>query len=199
MSQISLLFKERILSVHPLKPNNDFIIGSSEHCQLCIDSLAISPQHAKISYKKSDYLISPMDNKAQVLINNNKIEASETLSDGDTITIGKHTLHFSFNEDNDTFKEEEIIRSNDNGWVQYLNGREMGKTLQIKKNATKISDAIGDNIAMISSRSDGFYLSYLKGEKPPLINSKRIGEKSERLADNSKIVLGTQEVLFYLS
>jgi len=198
VSQISLLFKKRILSVHPLKPNNDFIIGNSEHCQLYIDSLAISPQHAKISYKKPDYFISPLDNEAVVLINSKKVESSETLSDGDTITIGKHTLHFSFNEDNGIFQEEKII-PNDKGWIQYLNGHDMGKTLPITNNAIEISDAAGDNIAMISSRSDGFYLSYLKGEKPPLINNKRIGEKSERLADNSKIVLGSQEVLFYLS
>ena len=198
MSQISLLFKNRILSVHSLKQNNDLIIGNSEDCQLFIDSLAIYPQHAKISYKKPDYIITALDDEAQVLINNKAIDNSEILAEGDIISIGKHTLNFSFNEDNGIFKEEEII-THDNGWIQYINGREMGKTLQIKKNATQLSDAVGDNIAMISSRSDGFYLSYLKGKKPPLINNKRIGEKSERLTDNSKIVLGTQEVLFYLS
>ena len=198
MSQISLLFKNRILSVYSLKQNNDLIIGNSEDCQLFIDSLAICPQHAKISYKKPDYIITALDNKAHILVNNKTIESSEILADGDTISIGKHTLHFSFNEYNGIFKEEKIV-SHDTGWIQYLNGREMGKTLQIKKNTAQISDASGDNIAMISSRSDGFYLSYLKGKKAPLINNKRIGEKSERLADNSKIVLGSQEVLFYLS
>ncbi|MCU7939676.1 MAG: hypothetical protein KZQ64_01135 [gamma proteobacterium symbiont of Bathyaustriella thionipta] len=64
---------------------------------------------------------------------------------------------------------------------------------------TNISDEQKANIAMISNRSDGFYISYLKGDQPPTVNNRNIGEKSMHLENNSRISLGSQEVLFYIN
>ena len=203
MSQVSVLFKDRILSVHPLDQHNSFVIGNSPACQIRIDSLAVSPRHAKITYSDKTYLLEELENESSILINEKKMDSSKHLSNGDHIGLGKHTLIFSFDERSEKIKyrEPEFVpeENNDIGWMQYLNGDNMGKTIQVKKNIMNISDEQENNIAMISNRSNGFYISHLKGDTPPLVNNKSIGEKSVRLADKSRISLGSQEILFYIN
>ena len=166
VSQVSLLFKDRILSIYSLNKHNNFVIGNTPDCQIHINSLAVSPKHAQITYSDHTYFIEELDNKSNILINNKRIDSREHLSDGDHITLGKHTLIFSFDERNELPEHKEDfapVTNNAIGWIQYLNGHNMGKTIQIKNNMSNISDEKENNIAMISSRSDGFYISYLKG------------------------------------
>lgn len=204
MSQVSLLFKDRILSIHHLDQYNDFIIGHAPDCHIHIDSLAVNPQHAKIKYDNHIYMIEKVGSKSNIIINNKKIESDAHLSDGDQIRLGKHTLVFTFDERNENheFREPEPIpaadKSKHTGWIQFLNGHKMGKTIQIKQSMTNITDEKEDNIALISNRSDGFYISHLKGKQSPKVNNARIGEKSASLMTNSRISIGTQEILFYI-
>ncbi|WP_198265706.1 FHA domain-containing protein [sulfur-oxidizing endosymbiont of Gigantopelta aegis] len=203
MSQVSLLFKDRILSVNHLDQNTHFIIGHAPECQIHIDSLAVSPHHARITYEDRAYTIEELGNETDILINNKKIDTSAVLSDGDQISLGKHTLIFTFDERNENreFREPEpppvTMKKSGKGWVQYLNGLRMGKTIQIKKNMTNISDDKAKSVALISNRADGFYISYLKGASPK-VNNAVIGEKSTLLPSNSRISLGSQDILFYI-
>ncbi len=204
MSQVSLLFKDRILSIHQLNQSNDFIIGHAADCQIRIDSLAVEPQHARLSYKDRAYYIEALNDEFTVQVNNHKIDDLTQLSDSDTINLGKHTLIFTFDERNETHEFREPApapvtrQSKGKGWLQFLNGQKMGKTLQIKKGMTHVSDEKEHNIALISNRADGFYISYLKGGQPPEVNNVSIGEKSARLTTNSRISLGAQDILFYV-
>ena len=61
-----------------------------------------------------------------------------------------------------------------------------------------ISDEQENNIAMISNRPSGFYISHLKGKHSPKINNVSIGEKSTKLSSNNRISLGSLEILFYI-
>ncbi len=201
MSQVSLLFKNRILSVYQLNQQDEFIIGHSADCNIAIDSLAISPKHAKINYADHCYNIEKIDNEAIILINNKKLDSAVHLSDGDSISIGKHTLMFAFderNEKNPAPPPETFAEQQPKGWLQYLNGKDMGKSIQIKQKMINVNDENKDNIALISNRTDGFYLSYLKGDKAPELNGISIGEKSIKLDNYSNIAIGSQEILFYL-
>ena len=204
MSQLSLLFKDRILSIYQLNQQNDFVIGHAPECNIHIDSLAVSPKHAKITFDTNDYLIEQLDSESRVLINNKAINFSSHLSDGDHITISKHTLIFTFDEHDENHPpppepfSKPKAAANVSGWVQYLNGGKMGQTMHIQHNMITITDDKEDNVAMISNRTDGFYISFLKGSKPTEVNKTSIGDKSVKLEDNSNISLGSQEVLFYL-
>ncbi|MCU7836471.1 MAG: FHA domain-containing protein [gamma proteobacterium symbiont of Taylorina sp.] len=202
MSQLSLSFKDRIISVHQLNQANDLIIGHTPDCDFVIDSLAVSPKHAKITFSDRVYSIETIDSEAIVLINNQNIDTKTPLSDGDDITIGKHNLLFNFDERNkaapDRKPEEPAVTKQLNGWLQYLNGSEMGKTKQIRQKMRNIHDEQEDNIALISKRNDGFYISFLKGDEPLRVNSVSIGETSLKLETNSKISIGSQEILFFI-
>ena len=201
MSQLSLLFKDRILSIHPLNQNDEMIVGQAPDCQLQIDSLAVSEKHANITYDDSVYSIEPIDSDSIILINDINISEKTPLSDGDKITIGKHSLVFNFDERNNATEDSEVeihFQEQLTGWLQYINGSEMGTTKQIRQKMRNISDEHEDNIALISKREDGFYLSYLKGDEPPKVNNISIGEKSLKLENNSEILIGEQKILFFM-
>ena len=201
MSQLSLLFKDRILSVHPLNQNDAMTVGQASDCQLQIDSLAVSEKHAKITYDDQVYSIESIDSDSVILINDISINEKTPLSDGDKITIGKHSLVFNFDERNNAIEDDELeiqFQEQLTGWLQYINGSEMGKTKQIRQKMQNITDENKDNIALISKRSDGFYLSYLKGDEPPEVNNISIGEKSQKLENNSEILIGEQKILFFM-
>ena len=207
VSQVSLLFKERILSIHPLDQHNDFIIGHAPDCQIHIDSLAVNPHHAKIKYDNHTYTIEKIktEGESDIRINNKKVESNIHLSDGDHISLGKHTLIFSFDERNEAHELREPepaefhATKSGTGWLQYLNGSKMGKTIQIKKNMTNITDEKSEHVALISIRSDGFYISYLKGKRSPKVDQVSIGQKSTKLTTNCQITLGSQKILFYIN
>lgn len=202
MSQVSLLFKDRILSIFQLHQDQDAIIGNEPDCSILIDSLAISPRHAKIYFDDNYYVLEEMENTSNILVNGRKIDMATKLSDGDRITVGKHTLAFTFDERNEDHQIKEprqpVVTDQRVGWIQYLSGDKLGKTIQIKNNMTNISDDSEENVALISNRKDGFYISYLQGDEHPRINSTSIGEKSVKLEDNNRISIGKQELLFYL-
>ncbi len=204
MSQVSLLFKDRILSIHQLNQHQDFLIGHAPDCAIHIDSLAVKGHHARISYMAGNhsYKIAPVDDSADIFIENQPVQNETELSDGDHIKLGKHTLIFTFDERNEKHKAvprepEKPIKQTGTGWIQYLNGSKLGNTQQIKHNMMNITDDSGQHVALISNRHDGFYLSWLQG-KPPKVNKQSIGEKSFRLDNNSYIAVGKTNVLFYI-
>ena len=201
MSYISLYFKDRLLNLHPLHQDDEIIIGQAEDCNLCIDSLAISPQHAKITCSDHVYSIEAMSGDAKLLINDNEVSGITPLSDGDIIIVGKHNLHFNFDEPNEMTTTQEpmtLIPEQLTGWLQYINGSEMGKTKKIGKKMRNISDEKEENIALISKRGNDFYISYLKGDKPPIVNNISIGEKSFKLDNNCEISIGNQKIVFFM-
>ena len=125
------------------------------------------------------------------------------MSHGDHIGIGKHTLHFLFDEiENEEEEIEEVVISilPHNGWIQYLTGAKMGEVIHIVAAEPEVSDTKQDNIINIFGQTDGhYYASLVKGQAIIKADNTAITQDAVRLEDDTSIILGTQEVLFYLS
>ncbi len=179
------------------------VIGHEDNCQIHIDSLAVSAYHAKITFENQSYYIETIDDESNMLINNRNIIGKIALSDGDEIILGKHKLIFNFDERSDKRDQQSILAPPifdiGIGWVQYINGVNMGKTIQIKNSMTTVNNDDESIIAMVSNRADGFYISHLKGEQLTQVKDLEIGDQSSLLMTNSHITLGKQELLFYIT
>jgi pSer/pThr/pTyr-binding forkhead associated (FHA) protein len=198
VSKLSLLFKDRILSIHQLDQYQKFVIGHDQHCNIHIDSLAVRSEHATISFTNNTYSIKPEKSDADVYVNGKEITAQTALMDGDKINLGKHILLFSLEPEKKKFlSEENELSRQRSAWLQFLNGSDMGKTMPINKSMTNINHQ-DEFIALISNRKDGFYLSHLKGKNPTRVNDKNIGDRSICLKHKSRINVGPLELLFYL-
>lgn len=212
MSKLTLSFKGKVLKIFPVLKGS-MVLGSDPSCTIYIDSLALQPQHAQIDTIENDSAIRDLGTEDGTFIGTTKLESLHPLKDGDVIRVGKHTLAYSFSEDivneDDNATEElppeiekapiqiEATQEKTQGWLQIMNGANLGKTMSLNKSMTNLGKP-GISTAVITKRQDGYFISQLEGKHPLLIKNKELGEKSLQLTDGDTIQIGNIKMQFYL-
>lgn len=219
MSKLTLSFKGRVLRVFPLQQGATYI-GSDPACSIHIDSLAVEAKHARIEVHGQDAILFDMNSQEGTFVGQEKI-TEHKLKDNDLIRVGKHTLLYSYEEvsqldanesstsidihpvmDKLAEQHAEPVSSHDEsnnkqGWLQILNGQNLGKTLNLNRSMTNLGKP-GVATAVITRRHDGYFISHLEGKKTPLVGDKAIGEHSVKLEDGDTITIGNIKMQFYL-
>ncbi len=214
MSKLTLMFKDRVLKIFPLKAGK-MIIGSDPSCAIHIDSLAVQPYHAYIETTGQESLLYDMGSAEDgTYVNGHRINEAKSLKDADIIGLGKHTLAFSYEEavatapadtaepsleletGNFVEPEKQIPDGKRNAWLQILNGSSLGKTMSLNRSMTNLGKQ-GLSTAVITRREEGYFLSHLEGKYPPLLGDTPIGNKSVKLQDGDTIRIGNIKMQFY--
>ena len=210
MSKLTLSFKGKVLKVFPVLKGS-MMLGSDPGCTIHIDSLALQPEHAQIDTVNNESVIRDLNTDEGTFIGQTKLESLHPLKDGDVIRVGKHTLAYSFSEDitseadavHENLVEEEPApikmeaQEKTQGWLQILNGANLGKTMSLNKSMTNLGKP-GVSTAVITKRQDGYFISQLEGNHPLLIKNKELGEKSQQLTDGDTIQIGNIKMQFYI-
>ena len=210
MSKLTLSFKGKVLKVFPVLKGS-MMLGSDPGCTIHIDSLALQPEHAQIDTVNNESVIRDLNTDEGTFIGQIKLESLHPLKDGDIIRVGKHTLAYSFSEDitseadavHENLVEEEPApikmeaQEKTQGWLQILNGANLGKTMSLNKSMTNLGKP-GVSTAVITKRQDGYFISQLEGDHPLLIKNKELGEKSQQLTDGDTIQIGNIKMQFYI-
>lgn len=89
------------------------------------------------------------------------------------------------------------VEQKKHAWLQIMSGQNMGKTLSLNRPMTNLGKP-GIATAVITRRNDGFFLSHLEGDKPPLVGNQNIGDNSVKLNDGETISIGNIKMLFFL-
>jgi len=209
MSKLTLSFKGRIIDVFHLE-KGETTIGRDESCDIFIDSLAVAPQQVLIRRSGQDeYQLEALDDAFPVTINHEPVEVAP-LTHGDVIQVGKHTLSYAHDvlelhatpDDDLSLPEEDLDEDlspselSSSGMLQIMNGENFGRIIPLKRNMTRIGHAGGD-CAMISRRNEGYFLSFLEGPNPPVVNRISIGNGSHRLNDGDVIEVGGTKMQFH--
>jgi len=218
VSKLTLSFKGRVLRVFPL-PQGATVIGSDPACPVHIDSLAVEPKHARIEVHGQDALLFDIETTDGTFVNNEKI-TEHKLKDNDIIRVGKHTIQYTYEEvsqldANESSTSIDIhpvmeqlaeqhaeavspqITNNKQGWLQILNGQNLGKTLSLNRSMTNLGKP-GVATAVITRRHDGYFIAHLEGKKTPLVGDNPIGEHSVKLEDGDTITIGNIKMQFYM-
>ena len=222
MAKLTLFFRNRAILAHDLE-NKGISIGRDPECDIVIDSLAVEQKHALVMPQGGNYSIFPFSDNTQVMINHLPIE-SHTLQHGDLIGIGKHTLNFAesaitlpVSPNSSAAKETEEklappsspapskeiekpintkIELEDAGCVQVISGEHVGKVIALHRPLIRLG-LTGNECAVIAHRHDGYYLSHLEGENPPLLDGDPIGDRSIRLKDVNIIQVSDIRLQFH--
>ena len=100
MLRIKLKFGDKVLKdIEIEKPI--VTIGRDVNCNVRIDNLAVSKNHAQILDLQGSYVIEDLESTNGTLLNDKKIK-KETLKHGDVLTIGKHSLEIHIRQFSDT-------------------------------------------------------------------------------------------------
>jgi pSer/pThr/pTyr-binding forkhead associated (FHA) protein len=209
LSKLTLSFKGKVLKVFPILKGS-MTLGSDPSCTIYIDSLAIQPQHAEINTSNNESAIRDLNTEEGTFIGQTKIEGLHPLKDGDVIRVGKHTLAYAYSEDI-TSENEAVVENlpaeespikmeaqeKTQGWLQIMNGSNLGKTMSLNKSMTNLGKP-GVSTAVITKRSDGYFISQLEGNHPLLIKNEELGDRSLQLRDGDTIQIGNIKMQFYL-
>ncbi|WP_308419582.1 hypothetical protein [Chitinimonas koreensis] len=81
--------------------------------------------------------------------------------------------------------------------IKVLNGANAGKSLDLVKNLTSIGKP-GVQVAIITKRPTGYFITHVEGPSRPLVNGQQIGVQAEELKSHDVIELaGVQMEFFY--
>lgn len=208
--------------IKEVKLNRDFYtIGRRPNNDIQIDNLAVSGEHALLTLRGNETFIEDLGSTNGTKINNQDIKKQQ-LKDGDEVLIGKHILHFfseKLNEDTDFEKTMMLMPTPSHlaakapeavaapqapagtgpllGVIRVMSGANSGKELELNKNLTTLGKT-GVQVAVITKRPGGYYLTHVEGNNYPSVNQKPIGTQACPLQEEDIIeLLGIKMAFFY--
>jgi pSer/pThr/pTyr-binding forkhead associated (FHA) protein len=98
MPNLSLKYKDTTLEEYQLQKGHSLTIGRRQNNDVIIENLAVSSHHAKIDSVADGFVLVDLQSKNGSFVNEQLIN-SHWLKNGDVINIGKHSLVFSYPED----------------------------------------------------------------------------------------------------
>lgn len=123
MIKLQLKLKATILK-ELLTDKAEIAIGRDTVNDLCIDNLAASSRHARL-YKGPDdkYAVEDLNSTNGTFVNGKQV-MTQVLDDNDLISIGKHTIHVTY-QDDDAFKKQKSSRVGESTYI--LNKKDLEK------------------------------------------------------------------------
>ncbi len=98
MPTLKLSFKKKTLENFPVRKGYSLTLGRKKNNDIIIENLAVSSHHAKIDSVGDEFVLVDLQSKNGSFVNE-KLVNSHWLKPGDIISIGKHSLVFSYSED----------------------------------------------------------------------------------------------------
>ena len=100
MLKIELKFKDKVLT-HFETDKSEITIGRGSKCDIQIDNLAVSNEHAKIIRHSDHYVVEDLKSTNGTFLNEEQITKGR-LNPNDIVTIGKHTLQINLTDETQT-------------------------------------------------------------------------------------------------
>jgi len=168
MARLILTFNKQVIKEFPFDKES-VTIGREKDNTIIVDNLAVSGYHARIDKTGADFIVTDLQSTNGTFVNNKKV-ASEKLSHGDNILIGKHLILFVIaGKDKtepdgdaekinlgktmllDTAKQRELLAKQQTvpspskapenvGVINFIAGSELGE-IELTKKLTKIGKA----------------------------------------------------------
>ena len=91
MPTLVLMFKDKVLSLHPIEDGTTVTIGRHRSNDIVVDNPIVSGLHAHVDRQGNKILLTDLQSKNGTFQNGQRVSQSE-LHHNDIITIGKHTI-----------------------------------------------------------------------------------------------------------
>ena len=189
-AKLVLSFGELVLRSVPInKPT--ISIGRRPHNEIALDDLTVSGEHALITVVDGERLIRDLESRNGTVVNGLAIQ-SRRLEHADLIEIGIYRLRYLVER-----RALHAPRSSaSSAYLQWLTGEDPGREQSIDRPIVSVSG--GNQVAVVSRRKAGYFITHLEGLALPLVNGESIGLGSRALADGDLIELSGAMLRFRL-
>ena len=129
--------------------SKEYFLGSGENCEIALKDDKVSAQHAKLYFKKRNFIITPLSQDSTISVNDLAIETDTELAQGDEIIIGRTKIEMEIKESDIDKMLEKEKGGPDDTWESDINEiRETAKSLSdtqvLKTRDLVIADALSD-------------------------------------------------------
>lgn len=118
--KILLMIDNTVLKEYVID-QNEIIIGRDANCDICIDNIVVSRQHARIAKGPDNHFIEDLGSKNGTFVNGHWV-SKDLIDAGDEISIGKYTLKICFENDPMTTTTAVKKKSIDDEYTTYRMG-----------------------------------------------------------------------------
>jgi hypothetical protein len=160
MPTLTLTFKDNTIATYRIEEGQSITIGRKESNSVPIENLAVSGHHAKIDSVGEGFLLTDLQSKNGSFVNK-ELVSSHWLKEGDNILIGKHTLIFTYDEDEK--KPDEVTGTMDQTMV-----------MDTDKYRDMLAQAIPKAEAKAEAKEAVGMLSYLSGGEGEIKLTKKL-------------------------
>lgn len=211
MAKLVLSMDGLVLKEVPLNKER-VTVGRRPYNDIVIDNLAVSGEHAVIVTILKDSFLEDLGSTNGTLVNGQPIK-KHFLKHQDIIELGKYKLKFLADDSAETdvplstttlsaMPRSVVVpqTSTDSGGqavIQILNGRNAGKELPLTKALTTLGKP-GVQVAVITRRPQGYYITHVEGDATPLINGKAIGAEACPIKDQDVIEISGTKMAFFM-
>lgn len=198
---------------HVVLTQGDMRIGRRPGCEIHLDNLSVSGEHANVFTIGDDSFVQDLKSTNGTYVNSKKV-AKHHLKNGDQITVGKYSLTFVTDAVEEPVayaktvaitapaapepRPQPAVRKTNasastpgQATLVTLTGSSMGKRIELSKTVTNLGKA-GKRAGAITRTADGYVLAGGDGEMPKL-NGRPLSGKNTRLRNGDIIeVVGTR-------
>lgn len=215
MAKLILKFANEVIDHIELR-QGDMKIGRRPGTDIQIDNLAVSGEHANLFTIGEDTFIQDLGSTNGTFVNNKQI-TKHHLRNGDTVSIGKHTLVYVAEEDagsdvTEDFSKTVIISPaaapasspapstapSAKGVIIILNGANSGKQIPLVKPVTSLGKT-GKKAGSIKHTDKGFLLTPSPGSNEnPVLNGRPVSAEGSLLKNGDVIEVSGTRIQFAL-
>ena len=213
MARIILTVDGEILKELPLLKER-CTIGRRPTNDLVIDHVAISGDHAVIVAQKDGFVLEDLNSTNGTQVNGQPIK-KHLLQDGDVINLTPYRIRFvaegadnlarsegsakGFEQQEEPIAGERAQRSDIASQqivhIKVLTGPSVGKKIMLAKPLTTIGRP-GVQVAVISHRKQGYFITHVEGASFPLVNGNSIESDTRLLKVDDVIDLSGTKMVF---
>ena len=183
------------------KPQNDIVI----------DNIAVSAEHAVIVTLFNDSFLEDLGSTNGTFVNGQPVK-KHFLQNGDTIELGKYRLKFIADADMavqsyrqslaslaETSSMQPLPSPNNEtpAVIRLLSGAGIGRELKLTKALTTLGRP-GVQVAVITRRPQGYYITHVQGIQFPVVNGNTLGAEAHPLKDRDVFELSGMKMEFLL-
>lgn len=165
----------------------DVRIGRRPFNEVVLDDLTVSGAHAVIVSDDGRRLLRDLDSRNGTVLNGTPIRSAR-LEHGDLIEIGVYRLRYLVDRAPVGPARASADAPPTPAALERMSGPERGRMLALERPITSISGG-ASQVAVVSRRKNGYYVTHLEGLAFPVVNGDVIGLVSHPLLDGDLIEL----------
>jgi len=192
-ARLVLSFGDLVLRSIPIVKES-ITIGRRPYNDVALDDLTVSGEHAVILVVDGERVIKDLNSRNGTQVNGLPIQ-SRRLEHADLIEVGIYRLRYLV--ERRTVPPTAPDAPGAQPVLEWLSGPERGREQVVDRPIVSITGGV-NQVAVLSRRKNGYFLTHLEGLAFPLVNGESIGLVSHRLADGDLVELAGTMVRVHL-